>query len=308
MLSRIRAGWLLALLPLAACPALARAQEALPAAQPATCFAECASSGSSADGLPYSRLPFDDPPAERAFRMVWGIADIDGYTGQRMAPNGVIFHPDYGVNLDFNIWLCPELGLYLFDQSAFWMGTTHELNFTKREFDMNIGVAWNWYGQFEARAYGYSYNNLNRGVNLANPYGYNDGFAMENRYYLNPIYKALGTSDYDQARATFLSIGWMPTKSLTGADGDTFHPGLFARAYLTCNLVKECAYAYADVTFYTQQEPSFAGKLLDSDTGVAVRPCHQIPRLEFRVGCLDIYDVQVGNARPVGYFSIRYIF
>jgi hypothetical protein len=28
---------------------------------------------------------------------------LDGYLGQRMAPNSLLYHPDYGVNIDFNI-------------------------------------------------------------------------------------------------------------------------------------------------------------------------------------------------------------
>jgi hypothetical protein len=306
---RIRAGKLLALLLLASAPTLAAAQDTVAGACPATCFADpdLTHCSSSAEALPLTRLPFDDPPAERAFRMIWGIAEIDGYLGQRMAPNGVIFHPDYGVNLDFNIWLCPTLGVYIFDESLFWMGTTHALNFTKREYDMNVGLAWNYYGRLEARIYGYSDNNLNRGSSLESPGGYNDGFGMENRFYLNPIYDVLGTSDFDQAKATFVSIGYLPTKTLTGADGQQFHPALFARAYLTWELAKECSYLYADVTFMTEEKP-FNGKLLDSDVGAALRPFQRVPRLEFRLGCQDVYDMQVGNARAVGYLSMRYIF
>jgi hypothetical protein len=253
-------------------------------------------------------LPFDDPPAEPAFRAVWGIAEVDGYLGQRMAPNGLLYHPDFGVNFNFNIWLWPAMGLYLYDQSLFWMGTTHEgLNFTKRELDMDVGVAWNYYVQLEARIFGYSQNNLNRGLSQGQSAGFNDGFGMENRFYLNPIYKALGTSDYDQAKATFVSIGYFPTKTLTGADGLQFHPALFARAYLTWDVVKECCYVYADMTFITEREP-FNAKLLNTDVGAALRPFRDVPRLEFRAGCLDVWDMRVGNARPVGYMNIRYVF
>ena len=256
----------------------------------------------------FTGLPVDDPPAERAFRMVWGIAEIDGYLGQRMAPNGLLYHPDYGVNLDFNIWLWPAMGLYVFDESLFWMATTHEgLNFTKREVDFDIGVAWNYYGRLEARLFGYSQNNLNRGLTQGVSSGFNDGLGLENRFYLNPIYNALGTSDYDQARATFVSIGYFPTKALTGADGLQFHPALFAHAYLTWDVVKEHCYVFADMTFITERAP-FNAKLLNTDVGVALRPLPLVPRLEFRAGCLDVWDMQVGNARPVGYISMRYVF
>ena len=287
-------------------PALALAQEGIPDACLANGFVE--QDPPTAERLPYTRLPFDDPPAERAFRTVWDIVEIDGYLGQRMAPNGLLYHPDYGVNLDFNIWVWPAMGLYLYDETLFWMGTTQEgLNFTKRELDFDIGVAWNYYGRLEARVFGYSQNNLNRGQDKGQSAGFNDGFGMENRFYLNPIYNALGTSDFDLAKATFVSIGYFPTKTLTGADGLQFFPALFARAYLTWDVVKECCYVYADMTFITEREP-FNAKLLNTDVGAALRPFRQVPRLEFRAGCLDVWDMQVGNARPVGYMNMRYVF
>lgn len=287
-------------------PALALAQEWTPDTSLADSFVEQRSP--TADRLFFRRLPFDDPPAERTFRMVWGIAEMDGYLGQRMAPNSLLYHPDYGVNLYFNIWLWPAAGLYLYDNSLFWMGTTHEgLNFTKRELDFNIGVAWNYYDRLEARVFGYSQNNLNRGLSPEGSSGFNDGFGIENRYYLNPIYYALGTSDYDLAKATFVSIGYLPTKTLTGADGKQFHPALFARAYLIWDIVKESCYVFADIALITEREP-FDAKLLDTNVGAALRPFRQVPRLEFRAGCLDVWDIQVGNARPVGYINMRYVF
>jgi hypothetical protein len=301
----LAASWLLPLLLVLSAPALALAQEAIPDPPLANCFVE--EGPPTAECLPFTRLLVDDPPAERAFRMVWGIAEVDGYLGQRMAPNGLLYHPLYGVTLNFNIWVWPAEGLYLYDETFFWMGTTHGLNFTKRELDLDVGVAWNYYGRLEARVFGYSDNNLNRGISPNQSAGYNDGFGMENRFYLNPIYNALGTSDYDQAKATFLSIGYLPTKTLTSADGAQFHPALFARAYLTCDVFKEYCYVYADTTFITEREP-FNAKLLNTDIGAALRPLQQVPRLEFRAGCLDVWDMQVGNARPVGYMSIRYVF
>jgi hypothetical protein len=297
--------WWLSLLLAVSGPTLALAQEGTPDTPLGNGFAE--QGPPTPECLPATRLPFDDPPAERAFRMVWGVAEIDGYLGHRTAPNGLVYHPDYGANLDFNIWVWPAMGLYLYNESLFWMGTTHELNFTKRELDLDIGVAWNYYGRLEARIFGYSDNNLNRGVSPEQSAGYDDGFCLENRFYLNSIYQALGTSDYDQAKATFVSLGYLPTKTLTGADGMQFHPVLFARAYLTWEVVKESCYLYADTTFIIERDP-FDAKLLNTDLGAALRPFPQVPRLEFRAGCLDVWDLQVGNARPVGYLSIRYVF
>jgi hypothetical protein len=267
----LAATWMLPLLLVSSVSPLALAQEEIPNTPHAIGFAE--QGPPTAECPPIAHLPSNDRPAERAFRAVWGIAEIDGYLGQRMAPNGFRYHPDYGVNLDFNIWVWPAVGLYLFDESRFWMGTTHGLNFTKRELDLDIGVAWNYYGRLEARVFGYSDNNLNRGTSPEHSAGYNDGFGIENRFYLNPIYEALGTSEYDQAKATFVSIGYFPTKTLTGADGLQFHPAVFARAYLTWEVVKECSYVYADTTFITQRLP-FEAKLLSIIAG----PTACVPR------------------------------
>jgi hypothetical protein len=287
-------------------PALALAQEAPPETSQANGIVEL--EPPTAERYSFTRLPFNDPPSEPIFRPVWGIAEADGYVGQRMAPNGLLYRPDYGINLYFNIWLWPAQGLYLFDETLFWMGGTHEgLNFTKRELDFNIGVAWNYYDRLEARIIGYSQNNLNRGMSQQQSSGFNDGFGVENRYYLNPIYYALGTSAFDLAKATFVSIGYLPTKTLTGADGRQFRPALFARAYLTWDIVQDRCYVFADMALITERQP-FDAKLLNTDVGAALRPFRQVPRLEFRAGCLDVWDVQVGNARPVGYLNIRYVF
>jgi hypothetical protein len=301
----VAATWLLPVLLVVCAPLAASAQEAAADARVPNCFAE--QGPPTGECLATARLPFADPPAERSYRVVWGIAEMNGYLGQRMAPNGFLYHPDYGVNLDFNIWMWPDKGLYLYDESLFWMGTTHGLNFTKRELDLNVGVAWHFYGRLEARVFGYSNNNLNRGINPEQSAGYNDGFGIESRFYLNPIYNSLGTSDYDQAKANFVSLGYFPTKTLTGADGLQFHPALFARAYLTWDVLGQCCYVYADTTFITEREP-FKAKLLNTDIGAALRPFQHVPRLEFRAGCLDVWDLQVGNARPVAYMSIRYVF
>jgi hypothetical protein len=301
----LAATWLLLALALSG-PTLALAQDGTLDASLAICSVE--QGPPTAERSLFTRLPFNDPPAEPVFRPVWGIAEADGYFGQRMAPNGSLYRPDYGVNLYFNIWLWPAQGLYLFDETLFWMGSTHEgLNFTKRELDLDIGVAWNYYGRLEARMFGYSQNNLNRGMSQQQSSGFNDGFGIENRFYLNPIYYALGTSAFDQARATFVSIGYLPTKTLTGANGWQFRPALFARAYLTWDVVKDCCYVFADLALVTERQP-FDAKLLNTDVGAALRPFRQVPRLEFRAGCLDVWDVQVGNARPVGYLNMRYVF
>jgi hypothetical protein len=306
------AKWFLPLLLVAGRAAFAVGQtpENLPAANECACLAACPCDGAdpTCPCAPDGRVPFNDPPADRQFRMVWGIVDVAGDYGQRTAPNGAVYHPIYTMDMDFNIWLWPAAGFYAYENSTFWMGTTSEgLNFTKRELDFEGGLAWNYYGWLEGRIFGYSDANMNRGNSAVEPSGYSDGFGVENRLYLNDVYSALGTSDFDQALATFVSIGYYPTKVMIGADGKQFFPSVFARAYLTYDLAKDhCCYAFADVLFLTKK--SFTAKLVDTDAGIAVRPFSHVPRFELRAGCLDVWDVEVNNARPVGYLSIRYIF
>ena len=86
-----------------------------------------------------------------------------------------------------------SVGVYLFIDTEFWgqratPGVTNAnqgvLDFSKREYDFTTGVAWNYAGAFEARAFAYSFNNLNRGDSATTPIGYTDGVGLENRYYL----------------------------------------------------------------------------------------------------------------------------
>ena len=79
-------------------------------------------------------------------------------------------------------------------------------------------------------------NNLNRGTSHAFPDGFKDGIAVENRFYLGAAYADMGSPGYDQARANFLSVGFLPSKSLVGGQGEDFKPAAFARGYLTYDL------------------------------------------------------------------------
>ena len=74
------------------------------------------------------------------------------------------------------------------------------LGTSKREFDLAGGAAWNYTGFWELRAFGYTQNNLNRGTDLVTPSGFQDGFGLENRYYLSPEYANLGQTGFDGER------------------------------------------------------------------------------------------------------------
>lgn len=260
-------------------------------------------------GEPCYPVTFGDPDQNPAlWQRTWGIAAFDAFpTGQKMAPNGVPYDPMFSLDLLLNIALCRDREWYLFVKSRFWAqkpgeGITNSkqgvFDFSKRQFDLDGGVAWNFYGRLEGRAYFYSYNNLNRGENLWQPKGYKDGFAVECRYYLP-------STDFDKGLYRFLALGYYPTKELVGADGDRFKPSLFATAHVAYDFVPERFYVYADLEFITERplEP----KLLIADPGIAVRPFNSCQDLEFRVGAESTIDLQLGFTRTLLYATARIV-
>jgi hypothetical protein len=256
-------------------------------------------------------------PAEAAlWQTVWGLAGLRVIpAGPRIAPNGEEYHPNFSLDLDLNCWLWRGQRLYLFADARLWgergeFGVTNgrdgAVGTSKREFDISGGVAWNYAGRWEARAFGYSYNNLNRGDSPVTPFGFNDGFGLENRYYLSPEYARLGQTGYDVARASFLSVGYYPSKDMVGNDGQTFQPGLLLRAYLTYDLWDGPCYAFGDVTYISER--SLRARLLLFDVGLAARPFRSCRQCEFRLGVENTADIQVRTVQNLWYVSIRYIF
>ena len=248
--------------------------------------------------------------------LTWGIAGIRIYPyGERTGPNGVEYDQLFALDLDLNIWLCRRQGLYLFIETQFWgqksgIGVTNSsqgpFDFSKREFDFNLGLAWNYWDRLEARMFAYSANNLNRGVSLAKPAGFNDGIGLENRLYLGAMYDKLRSADFDPTKATFVSIGYFPSKDLVDTDGVLFHPGAFARAYLTCALLGEQYYGFLDAELIARR--TVMPKLFHASVGVAARPWACAPRLEFRIGEENLGDFQ-NHEIQIGFFvACRVIF
>lgn len=226
-----------------------------------------------------------------------------------MAPNGQTYYPLGSLFADVNIGLLPEKRLYIYGQGSFWAqkpssgvtnGDQGNFDFSKREMDLTLGGAWRYYGPLEVRVFAFSFSNLNRGFDLNVPAGYNDGVGVENRYY---IFKS---NAYDLPRLNFLSIGYMPTKEITGADGNLFKPGLFARAYLTYEFVPLKYYVYADTELLCQEAAN--PRLLFLDDGFAARPFNKFNGLEFRIGVYNTIDVQVDNARTLVYALFQVVF
>jgi hypothetical protein len=247
---------------------------------------------------------------------IWGIVGLRGFPyGQTMASNGNEYNQLFSLDLNFNIWLWRARRLYLYSDSRFWgqkaaPGITNPaqgaFDFSKREFDLTGGAAWNYTGFWEARVFAYSYNNLNRGNSEVSPKGFNDGVGLENRYYLNPTYADLGTPLFDKARATFFSLGVYPSKSMVDGDGNQFKPGPFARAYLIWQLYGPKCYLFTDDTLIADR--SFRPASFATDSGVALRPFNGIPRLEFRLGTEDTFDLQNSDIEVSVYLSMRYIY
>ena len=249
--------------------------------------------------------------------LVFGFVGLRGFAfGQQTAPNGLEFNPLFSLDLDLNIWLSRQERVYAFADTRFWgqkaaPGITNSsqgvFDFSKREFDLDLGVAWNYYERFEARAFAYSFNNLNRGSSDVQPNGYNDGVGLENRLYIGGTYDNLGRTGFDVTRANFLSLGYYPTKDMVDGDGNIFKPGPFARAFLTLDLTRDSRwYLYLDTQFTGAR--SFNAKLIDVDGGVAARPFSRLPYLEFRLGSEDTYDLQLHEIETSLYLAIRFIF
>jgi hypothetical protein len=256
-------------------------------------------------------------PSQRApWLPVWGLAELRAIpAGPKTAPNGEEYHPNFSMDLDINFWIWRSQGLYLFGDMSLW-GEKNEdgvtngrdgfLGTSKREFDLSGGLAWNYAGPWEARAFGYTDNNLNRGVNLVSPAGFTDGFGLENRYYLSAEYAKLGQPEFDVAKATFLSIGYYPSKDMVGNDGQSFKPGLMLRAYLTYDLWNWPCYVFGDSTYIGER--SFQPKLMLFDVGLAARPFNCCRQVEFRLGVDNTADFQTHGVQNLWYTSCRFIF
>jgi hypothetical protein len=239
---------------------------------------------------------------------VWGFVGLDlFFTGRRTAPNGLPYAPLFDANSELNLGLLPHKKLYLFIDLDFWTqratdGITNphqgSFDFSKRELDILAGFAWNYWGPLELRLFGYADNNLNRGISPEMPFGFNDGVGVENRYYLP------AADPYDVGRQSFLGIGYLPSKTLVGLDGQQFTPGLFLHGYLTWDIPWRLpTYVYLDGQYFG--ESGARPRLLLFEAGLAVRPISRLQGLEFRLGGSDTYDVEVRHSRGLIYGAAR---
>jgi hypothetical protein len=250
-------------------------------------------------------------PERSSLILPWGYFGIRGFPSQnRMAPNGVPFNPLFSLDASLNLPLVPSRRLYIFTDTRFWgekansqvsNPTQGQWDFSKREWDFDVGLAWNYWDRFELRGFVYSLNNLNRGLWLDQPFGFKDGSAVENRYYFS-------NTDFDKGIYSFVSLGYYPSKGMVGNDGVEFKPGLFGRASLILELFGDWAYLFGDAELTCRE--AFIPKLLYLDMGGALRPFESCDSLEFRLGVEQTIDMQVTSDRDryLVYGMIRLVF
>jgi hypothetical protein len=239
----------------------------------------------------------------------WGSIGLPFYFGSsRMAPNGVAFTPVFSVTSDLNLGILPDKKLYLFWDGNFWaqhsapgITNSHQggFDFSKREIDSNLGLAWNWFDAFELRGSVYALNNLNRGDSAAEPFGGKQGVMLENRYNFP------SADPYDVGRSSFVGLGYIPTENLVGDNGASFRPGPYARAYLARDLPIPWfrSYLYADLRITA--EHTALPRLFDTDVGWAVRPIAHWQSLELRIGDDFSQDIVAAASRNLIYGAIR---
>lgn len=158
---------------------------------------------------------------------LWGNVGFGFYPtdSEKVAPNGTVYDPMFRIVFDLNFG---DDESYIFANSAYYAEkpnpgvttnkTQGEFDFTKRQYDFNVGYAFEVARSTEARFWLYSMSNINRGKDLVDPTGFKDGFIGAVRYYLDEFSPAQG----------YGSVGYYFTKDLADTDGNPYSPGLYA--------------------------------------------------------------------------------
>src|SRR3954470_5774615 len=243
---------------------------------------------------------------------IWGDLGVRGYaTGDRVAPNGVEFEPLFDVKLDLNIGLLPQKKLYLVLGADFWgqraaPGVTNsnygDYDFSKREYDISLGVAWNVFDRFELRGSLFTSDNLNRGRSETVAADYENGGVLEARYYLGRN----TAHNYDTGRLSFVSLGYYPGVNLIGGDGRQFRAGLFAEAYLALDIPILRSYIFLDARATAQDAVDV--RLFTIDGGIGIRPIPALPNLELRFGDAFNADINDDITHNLVYGEVRAYF
>jgi hypothetical protein len=245
---------------------------------------------------------FGSAPNQRT----WGYAGGRFiFNGEKTAPNGALYHPYFSLDLNFNFALTRDRRFYGYFDTRFWAQSNQDkvaqssIDFSKRQFDLHPGLAWNFYGRMEARVFAYSFNNLNRGNSLTQPFGFNDGVAVEGRYYF------AGT-DFDTGIYNFLSVGYYLSKEMIGNDGNLWQPGGYLRWTYNIPLWQQRIYLFTIGEFIT--EKPFDAKWVWLDTGLSCRPIKRYPMFDLRVGNESNIDIINSKTRMMWYVGGRFAF
>ncbi len=157
---------------------------------------------------------------------MWGNVGFGLYpiSSEKVAPNGLVYQPMFRLIGDVNVG---SRDLYLFATSAYYTEkpkpgeTTNKsqgsFDFTKRQYDFNIGGAFATGENAEMRFWAYSQSNINRGLDLNKPSGYKDGFAGSLRYYFADEVVTHG----------YIGAGYYFTKELVDTNGQAYTPSFF---------------------------------------------------------------------------------
>jgi hypothetical protein len=231
-------------------------------------------------------------------KTVWGEVGLSGiFSGARMAPNGVAYDPLFAIDTCFNVGLNTDRTLYLFSEDTFWAqeatsGVTNSrqgsLDFSKREYDLSLGLGWRYWPHSEVRAFGYSFNNLNRGDSATAPSGYKDGVGIENRFHF-------GEGD------DFVGVGYYLTKDMVDQEGLSFKPGLFFKAMLHAPLVPGLATVCLEPELICRD--NILPKLLDVDAEIEFTPFKRKDIL-LDLGLDTAYDLGKEISRTILYFRV----
>jgi hypothetical protein len=154
---------------------------------------------------------------------LWGKVGFGMYptSSQKVAPNGVVYQPMFRLIGDVNIG---SRDLYMFATSAYYTEkpnpgvTTNKsqgsFDFTKRQYDFNIGGAFATGEDTEVRFWAYSQSNINRGIYVDKPSGYKDGSVGSLRHYFADEVVTHG----------YIGVGYYFTKELVDTNGKPYTP------------------------------------------------------------------------------------
>lgn len=198
---------------------------------------------------------------------LWGDVGMGIYptNGEKVAPNGLVYQPMFRLVADINIGSSDS---YLFANSAYYTEkpdpgvttnkTQGSFDFTKRQYDFNIGYAWGLSDNTEVRFWLYSMSNINRGTDLHKPYGFKDGFVGSMRYYLQDSAITQG----------YLEAGYYFTKELVDTNGNGYAPSVFANGNIS-HLLGMGVHGYGSAQLMTERNSGL--KELDTQMGVYYR-------------------------------------